>query len=291
VLVLASRRDGEDPDDRRDHADRSDEQREHHADDRALRGPGERRGAEDQRRDQRDLVGLEQVGRHARAVADVVADVVRDRRGVSRVVLGNALLHLADQVGADVRGLGEDAAAHPHEHREQRAAEPEADQHAGRVLLEDQQDHGRAEQAEADREHPRDAAGAERDPKRPPHPRLAGGVGYSNVRAHGEPHPRETGGRREPGAEHERDRPPEPDHEIAVHGVRRDRQGEEQRDGEQTEEHPDGSELPLQVRAGAHLDRSGDLAHRLGPLRRAEHLADEVVREHQRDERDAEDHP
>ena len=93
--------------------------------------------AEDQRGDQRHGVGLEQVGGHARAVADVVADVVGDRGGVARVVLRNALLDLADQVGADVGGLGEDAAADPHEHGQQRRAEAEALQHAGRVRLVD----------------------------------------------------------------------------------------------------------------------------------------------------------
>ena len=55
--------------------------------------------------DQRDGVGLEQVGGHAGAVADVVADVVGDHRRVARVVLGDAGLDLADQVGADVGAL------------------------------------------------------------------------------------------------------------------------------------------------------------------------------------------
>ena len=81
-------------------------------------------------RDQRDGVGLEQVGGHAGAVTDVVADVVGDGGGVARVVLGDALLDLADQVGADVGGLGEDAAADTHEHGEQRGAEAEALEHA-----------------------------------------------------------------------------------------------------------------------------------------------------------------
>ena len=40
-------------------------------------------------------VGLEQVGRHARAVADVVADVVGDHGGVARIVLGDVRLDLA----------------------------------------------------------------------------------------------------------------------------------------------------------------------------------------------------
>src|SRR5690606_40542380 len=58
-----------------------------------------------------DLVRLEQVGGHTSAVTDVVTDVVGDGGGVARVVLGDVLLHLADQVGADVSGLGEDATA------------------------------------------------------------------------------------------------------------------------------------------------------------------------------------
>jgi hypothetical protein len=56
-------------------------------------------------------VRLEEVGAHAGHVADVVTDVVGDDGGVARVVLGDAGLDLADQVGADVGGLGVDAAA------------------------------------------------------------------------------------------------------------------------------------------------------------------------------------
>ena len=85
--------------------------------------------AEDQRGDDRDLVGLEQVGGHAGAVADVVADVVGDRGGVARVVLGDPGLDLADEVGADVGRLGEDAAADTHEQSDERGAEAEADEH------------------------------------------------------------------------------------------------------------------------------------------------------------------
>ena len=117
--------------------------------------------AEDQRGDDRDLVGLEQVGRHAGAVADVVADVVGDRGGVAGVVLGDARLDLADEVGPHVGGLGEDAAADTHEQGDQRGAEPEADQHGGGAVLEDEDDRGRADEAEADAEQPGDAAGAE----------------------------------------------------------------------------------------------------------------------------------
>ena len=123
----------------------------------------ERGLAEHQRGDQGHGVGLEQVSGHPGAVADVVTDVVGDGRGVARVVLGDALLDLADQVGADVGGLGEDAAADAHEHGEQRGAKAEALEHLRGVLVEDQRDDARAEQAEPDGEHADDAAGAEGD--------------------------------------------------------------------------------------------------------------------------------
>ena len=111
----------------------------------------EGRVAEDQRGDDRDLVGLEQVGRHPGAVADVVADVVGDGGRVARVVLGDARLDLADEVGADVRGLGEDAAADTHEQGDQRGAETEADEHGRGGVLEDEDDRRGADEPEARR--------------------------------------------------------------------------------------------------------------------------------------------
>ena len=69
--------------------------------------------AEQHRRDNRDRVGLEQVGRHAGTVADVVANVIGNNTRVAWIVLGNAGFDLADKVGADVGALGEDAAAKP----------------------------------------------------------------------------------------------------------------------------------------------------------------------------------
>ena len=73
-------------------------------------------------------IGLEQVGRHARAVADVVAHVVGDGGRIARIVFRNAGFDLADQVAADVRALGEYAAAETGEDRDQRSAEAERDQ-------------------------------------------------------------------------------------------------------------------------------------------------------------------
>ena len=130
----------------------------------------QRRGEEDRRQqhggDDGDDVGLEQVGRHAGAVADIVADVVGDHRRVAGVVLGNAGLDLADQVGADVGALGEDAAAQPGEDGDQRGAEGEPDhrlQHRAQIVAghrapQDQVVDGDAEQAEADHQQPGDGA-------------------------------------------------------------------------------------------------------------------------------------
>ena len=64
----------------------------------------------------------EEVGRHAGDVAHVVAHVVGDGGGVARVVLGDVELSLAHQIGADVGGLGVDAAAHAAEHGDGGAA-------------------------------------------------------------------------------------------------------------------------------------------------------------------------
>ena len=124
-----------------------------------------RQAAEQHRGDQRDGVGLEQVRGHAGAVADVVADVVGDDGRVARVVLGDAGFDLADEVGADVRTLREDAAAESREDRDQRAAEGEADEGVQRFVAHRRMPHraaeheevtGDAEQAQTDDEHARD---------------------------------------------------------------------------------------------------------------------------------------
>ena len=57
-------------------------------------------------------IGLIKIGAHAGHVAHVVAHVVGNDGGVAGVVLGDAGLHLAHEVGAHVGRLGEDAAAH-----------------------------------------------------------------------------------------------------------------------------------------------------------------------------------
>ena len=166
--------------------------------------------AEDDRGDQGDLVGLEQVGGHAGAVADVVAHVVGDGGRVAGVVLGDARLDLADQVGADVGGLGEDAAADPQEQGEQRATEPEADEDGRARVLEDHDDDRGAEQAQADREHAGDAAGAERHLEGGGHGAVAGGRGGAHVAPHGQAHPDEAGEAGQEAAGQEGQGPEEP---------------------------------------------------------------------------------
>ncbi len=88
---------------------------------------GKEHGGQHHRSDDGHGVGFEQVSRHAGAVTDVVAHVVGDRRRVARVVLGDASLDFADEIAADVRALGEDAAAETGEDRDQRGAEAERD--------------------------------------------------------------------------------------------------------------------------------------------------------------------
>jgi hypothetical protein len=90
--------------------------------------------AEHHRRHHGHRVGLEEVGGHARAVADVVADVVGNDGRVAWIVFRNTGFDLADQVGANVCALGEDAAAETGEDRDQRSAERQTDQRFNAVL-------------------------------------------------------------------------------------------------------------------------------------------------------------
>ena len=88
-----------------------------------------RAGEKDRRQyhggDRGHRIGLEQIGGHAGAVADIVADVVGDGGGVARIVLGDPGLDLADQIATDVSALGEDAAAKTGEDRNERGSEAE----------------------------------------------------------------------------------------------------------------------------------------------------------------------
>ena len=97
----------------------------------------ERERADQDRADQADRVGFENVRRHAGAIADVIAHVIRDRRRIARIVFFEIALDFADQIGADVRGLGVNAAAKPREHADQTRPERQTDQALHRHVVAD----------------------------------------------------------------------------------------------------------------------------------------------------------
>ncbi len=242
--------------------------------------------AEQHHGDRSDRVRLEQVGGHAGAVADVVADVVGDHGRVARVVLRDSRLELADEVGADVGRLREDAAAETREDRDERAAERETEQVLDRRVRRVAEPvrqrpvvAGDAEQAEADDEEPGDRARAERDVERRREAR-AGSLGRADVRAHGDVHADEAGRRRERRADQEADGRSPP--ELVV-------------EAEQQERHDrdagDRDVLPAQIRRGAFLHGARDLLHALragglveNPLREAEPVGDGRTRANQREQ-------
>ena len=127
------------------------------------------RGADQDRADQTDRVGLENVGRHARAIADIVAHVIRDRGWVARIVFFQAALDFAHQIGADVRGLGVNAAAKSGEDADQARAQRQADEAAhGRLVADhfagDGIEDSDREERQTDDQQSRDGAAIESDP-------------------------------------------------------------------------------------------------------------------------------
>ena len=130
VFVFAAVNDAH-ADDARDRVDGLHDQREEDALDAE---DGIERRAQDHRADVFRGGGLEDVRAAARAVADVVADQVGDHGRVARIVFGDAGLDLADQVRADVGGLGVNAAAQLREQCHQRRAEAESYQLVGNLL-------------------------------------------------------------------------------------------------------------------------------------------------------------
>ena len=136
--------------------------------------PLKHEAADQHRRDHRHRKCFEQVRCHARAVADVVADVIGDHRRIARIVFRNSGFDLADQIGADVGALGEYASAQPREDRNQRCAESKPDHrmqqfaHVGCRVRRAQHpvEAGDADQSESDHQQAGDRAAAERDVKR-----------------------------------------------------------------------------------------------------------------------------
>jgi hypothetical protein len=253
-LAAVARLDEEAADDRRDDRHAGDDQR---VDDAGVAAGLEEEAADQHRGNHGDGESLEQVRRHAGAVADVVADVVGDHRRVARVVLRDAGLDLADQVGADVGALGEDAAAESGEDRDQRRAEGEADHRVQQFAsagggvggLQDPVEAGHADQAQADDQQSGDGAAAEGDVQGRVQP-LRGGLRRANVRPHRDVHADVAGRARQDGAEHEADRRPQT--ELRDH-----------RNDDRQHHADDGDRAVLAIEVGLRtlLHGGGDLLH------------------------------
>jgi len=129
VLVLA-KLDEEHGDHRCHDRDRAKGQREYRGDlDAGVQQVSEQHGC-----NRRHGVRLEEVGRHACAVTNIVADVVGDRRRISRIVLGDACLELADEVCTDISTLCEDATSEPRKDGYEASSETESDLPQGHPL-------------------------------------------------------------------------------------------------------------------------------------------------------------
>ena len=254
-------------DDRTDHADGPDQEREDHA------LVAEAGVAQDHGGDDRHLVALEDVGGHTGTVAHVVAHVVGDGGRVARVVLGNVGLDLAHQVGADVGRLGVDAAADPHEQCQQRAAEAEAEQNFIGLLAEDDEDRRAAEQAEAVGEHAGDGPGAVAKlqgiavagPRR---------GGDAEISPHRQVHSHKPDQPGENGPQEESRRSTDLDSAAGLGGEVEDR-------GDQEDQGQEGHGLPHQVGPRSLAHGIGHVTHPLGALVGPQHLADQHAGIHQ----------
>ena len=162
-------------------------------------------------------VAAEQVGAHAGHVAHVVAHVVGDGGRVARVVLGNARLDLAHQVGAHVGRLGVDAAAHAGKERNALGAQREAREHLQRALhlqpvgrgavhehpVEDDEQPAQPQHGQPGHAHPHHRAAGERHFQRLAQAG-ARGLRGAHVGLGGDAHADEAGQRGEQGTEQER---------------------------------------------------------------------------------------
>lgn len=119
--------------------------------------------------------GAKQIGAHTSDVTHVVTHVVGDDTRVTGIVLGNSFLHLADQVCADISGLGVDTTAHTTEHGDGRATQPvtrdgvhEHLSHlqVGVLLVEDAKRNEQDKQCQAGQSKAHDRAGTECQSKR-----------------------------------------------------------------------------------------------------------------------------
>ena len=125
---------------------------------------GVQRRAQNHDRDDAGYVGVKDVSTHSCHVTDVIADIVGDHSGVARVVLRQAQLDLAHQVGADVCRFGIDPAAGLGQQGQRAGAKAKAEDDLG--VLKDQIEDAHAEHGQPDDRHTHDAASAKGQRKR-----------------------------------------------------------------------------------------------------------------------------
>ena len=231
-------------------------------------------------------VGLEQVGGHAGAIADVVADVVGDGRRIARIVLGDAGFDLADEIAADVGALGEDAAAETGEDGDERGAEAERDERVGhRAVIdgeaeaagEEEEIAGDAEQRHAGDQHARHRARLEGDVEAA-RQRVRCGLRRAHVGAHRDVHADVAGEARQHGADEKAD-----GDEVAEQDP-----GEDEDDGA---DHGDGRVLAVEVGLRAFADGAGDLLHARVAGVSGHHRSDRVRRIGERQHAASDDPP
>ena len=209
--------------------------------------------------DQAHRVGLEDVGGHAGAVADVVADVVGDGRRVAGIVLIEILLDLADEVGTHIRRLRVNAAANTRKNRDEAAAQSQTDNGIQRPAMGRVAEHGigaevksaHAQQRQPDHQQAGDRTAVERHPQR----RLGAegrSLGRADIGDHRHAHA-DVAGKQRTGCTDEK---PERS------GTRLEN---EDQDEKPRRDAADGENLPAKISLRPFLDRPGDFAH----LRRA----------------------
>jgi len=163
--------------------------------------PAKDDGTEHDGRDDRADVRFEQVGAHAGDVAHVVAHVVGDDGRVARIILGDAGLHLADEIGSDIGRLGIDAAADAGEERDAAGTEPKGGDERRRVrhfqrLDEHEEEDRHAQQSKAGHGEAHHCAAAERKAQRSRHTAGARRLRGPCVRRRSDSHADEAGAAR-----------------------------------------------------------------------------------------------
>jgi len=78
--------------------------------------------------DEADGVGFKDIGGHPSAIADIIADVVGNGGGVTRVIFLELGFEFANEVCANIGGFGVDASAQTSEDADERGSEGEAGQ-------------------------------------------------------------------------------------------------------------------------------------------------------------------